>query len=111
MVCFMKVEQAFTALADAIKTHGAPICQETDPEMWFPDLGGESYEMRVAKKLCGECPVQVQCARYAIEAVEMYGIWGGLTASQRQDVRTGKVTLEYALKRSEQRVAKTLLPQ
>jgi WhiB family redox-sensing transcriptional regulator len=107
----MKTEQAFTALSEGIKKHGEPVCQTTDPEMWFPDLGGESYEMRVAKKYCGECPVQRECAIYAITANEAYGIWGGLTASQRQDVRVGRSTLAKAMAASESRVKRTKLPK
>jgi len=106
----MKVEQAFTALADGIKEHGAPICQQTDPEYWFPEAGGERYESLVAKKYCGECPVQMQCALYAITAGEDYGIWGGLNDRQRVDVRNGKITLEQALRVSEVRSAKVRLP-
>lgn len=106
----MKVEQAFTALADAIKKNGPPVCQETDPESWFPESGGESYELRVAKKYCGSCPAQRECAVYAIVANEMYGIWGGLTANQRQDIRNGRTTLDKALAASESRVKRTRLP-
>lgn len=106
----MKVEQAFTALAEGIKQHGAPVCQTTDPEYWFPDLGGESKEMRIAKKYCGECPVQRECAIYAIVAYEPYGIWGGLTFNQRQDIRNGRSTLEKAMAQSEARVRRTKLP-
>lgn len=106
----MKVEQAFTALADAIKKNGPPVCQETDPESWFPESGGESYEMRIAKKYCGTCPVQRECATYAIVANELYGIWGGLTSNQRQDIRVGRTTLDKALAASEARVKRTKLP-
>jgi hypothetical protein len=100
----MKVEQAFTALADGIKKHGAPVCQEIDGELWFPEAGGESYELRQAKKICSECPVQLLCAKYALAADEAYGIWGGLTPSQRDDIRKGRITLEKALARSADRV-------
>jgi hypothetical protein len=100
----MKVERAFTALADGIKKHGAPVCQEIDGEMWFPEAGGESYELRAAKKICSECPVQLLCAQYAIVADEAYGIWGGLTPNQRDDIRKGKISVERALQRSADRV-------
>ena len=106
----MKVEQAFTALADGIREHGQPICQQTDPEYWFPEAGGERYESLVAKKYCGECPVQRQCALYAIAADENYGIWGGLNDRQRVDVRNGRVSLEQAFRMSEVRSAKVRLP-
>ena len=106
----MKVERAFTELAEAIREHGAPVCQETDPEYWYPEAGGERYESLVAKKYCGECPVQRQCAIYAIEADEHYGIWGGLTDRQRVDVRNGRMTLDQAFRMSEVRSAKVRLP-
>lgn len=101
----MKAETAFTALAEAIKQNGTPVCQEIDGELWFPELGGESYELRMAKKLCGTCPVQRQCATYAIVADEAFGIWGGLTPNQRDDIRKGRTTLDKALARSAARVA------
>lgn len=100
----MKVEQAFTALADGIRKHGAPVCQEIDGELWFPEAGGESYELRQAKKICSECPVQLLCAQYALVADEAYGIWGGLTPNQRDDIRRGKITVQAALERSADRV-------
>jgi WhiB family redox-sensing transcriptional regulator len=106
----MRADQAFTQLAEAIKKHGASICQEIDGEMWFPEAGGERYESLVAKKYCGECPVQRECALYAIAAGEQYGIWGGLNDRQRVDVRNGKITLEQALRVSEVRSAKVRLP-
>jgi WhiB family redox-sensing transcriptional regulator len=106
----MKVEQAFTELAEAIRKHGEPVCQQTDPEYWFPEAGGERYESLVAKKYCGECPVQRQCAIYAIAADESYGIWGGLTDRQRVDVRNGRMTLDQAFRMSEVRSAKVKLP-
>jgi WhiB family redox-sensing transcriptional regulator len=106
----MKVEQAFTALADSIREHGQPVCQQTDPEYWFPEAGGERYESLVAKKYCGECPVQRQCALYAIAADEAYGIWGGLNDRQRVDVRNGRISLEEAFRMSEVRSAKVRLP-
>ncbi len=100
----MKVEQAFTALADGIKKHGAPVCQEIDGELWFPEAGGESYELRQAKKICSECPVQLLCAQYAIVADEAYGIWGGLTPHQRDEIRKGKTTLDKAIDQNSVRV-------
>lgn len=82
----MKPERAFTALADAIRKHGAPVCQEIDGELWFPESGGESYEQRRAKKFCEECPVKAECLNFAIVNREEYGIWGGLTVRERQKI-------------------------
>jgi WhiB family redox-sensing transcriptional regulator len=80
----MKPDVAFTALADAIKEHGAPICQEIDGELWFPENGGGGgYEVRLARKLCSSCPVQRECLQFALANNEMYGIWGGLSVTER----------------------------
>lgn len=100
----MKAERAFTLLASAIREKGTPICQEVDGELWFPEIGGESYELRMAKKLCSTCPVQRECAVYALAADEAYGIWGGLTPHQRNEIRKGKTTLEKALGQNAVRV-------
>lgn len=86
MVCGMKPDQAFTLLADAIKKHGSPVCQEIDGELWFPESGGESYAQRQAKKYCEECPVRAECLQFAIVNREEYGIWGGLTVRERQRI-------------------------
>jgi WhiB family redox-sensing transcriptional regulator len=79
----MKPDQAFTLLAEAIKTHGAPICQEVDGELWFPDIGGKNGDVLMAKKFCEECPVKNECLQFALVNNEQYGIWGGLTLKER----------------------------
>ncbi len=38
-----------------------------------------------ARMICyGECPVQVECLRWCIESGSQFGIFGGLTPSQRK---------------------------
>lgn len=86
----MKPDQAHTELANAIRKHGAPVCQTTDPEIWFPDVGNAYGDTRKAKKLCSECPVRVQCLEFAIVNVEIYGIWGGTTNKERQKLRVAR---------------------
>jgi WhiB family redox-sensing transcriptional regulator len=46
---------------------------------------GEYFRLRVslAKCICASCPVQRECADYALAAEERYGVWGGLTAEER----------------------------
>jgi WhiB family redox-sensing transcriptional regulator len=89
----MKPDQAFTQLADAIKKHGAPICQEIDGELWFPDIGGRNGDVLLAKKFCEECPVKNECLQFALVNNEQYGIWGGLTLKERLRVKAkGRAT-------------------
>lgn len=87
----MKVEKAFLQLADRIKETHEPECRETDPEAWFPnEHEGRSSEIKKAKKICQQCPAIRECLTYALVANEQYGIWGGLTASERQRLRKGR---------------------
>lgn len=83
----MKPDQAFMQLAVAIKTHGAPVCQEIDGELWYPESGGESHALRQAKKYCEECPVRAECLAFALANNEEHGIWGGLTVRERQKLK------------------------
>jgi hypothetical protein len=48
--------------------------------------------------------VQRLCAQYAIVADEAYGIWGGLTPHQRDEIRKGKTTLDKAIDQNSVRV-------
>lgn len=47
--------------------------------------------------LCRACPVQRQCAEYAIEARMDDGIWGGISPMDRRLIRRGVYTLEEKL--------------
>ena len=38
------------------------------------------------QRICGVCPVKVDCLDYAMEIREPYGIWGGLTESERRTI-------------------------
>ena len=38
-----------------------------------------------AKQVCQSCPVIEQCRRHALAVHEPYGVWGGLSESERDD--------------------------
>ncbi|WP_026919415.1 WhiB family transcriptional regulator [Gordonia shandongensis] len=42
---------------------------------------------RRAKQVCAACPVLEQCRSHALRVDEPYGIWGGLTESERNLLR------------------------
>lgn len=48
---------------------------------------------RLAKQICGRCPVIIECRRHAASARELYGVWGGLSEMERHNLegrlRTG----------------------
>lgn len=39
---------------------------------------------RVAKAVCGTCPVIAACREHAIRVAEPFGVWGGLTPDERR---------------------------
>jgi WhiB family transcriptional regulator, redox-sensing transcriptional regulator len=39
-----------------------------------------------AKQVCRSCPVLQECRRHALTAHEPYGVWGGLSESERDDI-------------------------
>ncbi len=56
-------------------------CLEVHPEIFFPTKGESNRE---AKRVCAQCPVRLKCLQYALDIDEEYGIWGGLTESERR---------------------------
>jgi Transcription factor WhiB len=54
---------------------------------------------RAAKTLCALCPVQQECADWAIDTAEPEGIWGGLTPDERAAARPPACGTETAWRR------------
>lgn len=49
-------------------------CRQYDPDLWFADVPAD---LEVAKTLCGDCPLKVECLAGAVERAEPWGVWGG----------------------------------
>jgi len=54
-----------------------------DPDLWFPE-DGQWKKAAEARALCRTCPVQDQCALFARDTNQRYGVWGGISAGQRR---------------------------
>ena len=70
------------------------LCRGSHSHLFFPPSSAERKEERErremrAKSICNVCPVNMECLEYALEIREPYGIWGGLTETERR----GMVTL------------------
>ena len=66
-----------------------PSCAEIGGDLFFPEKEGQPFgniEIALAKRICLSCPHQTECAEWGINK-EIYGIWGGLTESNRRVVR------------------------
>lgn len=49
-------------------------CRAFDPDLWFSDAPAE---LELAKSLCCDCRVRVECLAGAMERCEPWGVWGG----------------------------------
>jgi len=63
-------------------------CRGLDSAMFFHPDGergpSRARRERAAKAVCNTCPVRAQCAAHALTVHEPYGVWGGLSESERQ---------------------------
>jgi hypothetical protein len=84
--------KAWKELQQAIDQAEEQVPCPSFPDLFFPNKGdGESAN--AAKKMCFTCPVQVQCGIYAIR-FEDSGVWGGLTAVERREIRKARGMLD-----------------
>ena len=68
-------------------------CRGLDPALFVPEEGATDEEIEQAKLVCWgapnddppfpECPVRMECLRFAIET-HAVGIWGGHTDAERR---------------------------
>lgn len=66
------------------------ICTLEDNPLFFL-AEGKTVEAKAAlatvQALCAMCPVQPDCAEYAIPHAGLWGIWGGTTKGERERIR------------------------
>ena len=71
-------------------------CATSDPEAWFPpelESGGWVAADAAPLRVCRRCPVATQCLEWAIASGCDYGIFGGLTPSQRRHLRMQRMSV------------------
>jgi WhiB family redox-sensing transcriptional regulator len=64
-------------------------CRNIDPELFFPEgsTGPALQATELAKRICGTCPVQTWCLRWALDHRAAFGVWGGHTEDERRSLR------------------------
>ncbi|MFI6324397.1 WhiB family transcriptional regulator [Nonomuraea sp. NPDC050556] len=62
-------------------------CRDSDPELFFP-LTWETHPT-LARRICRDCPVRVQCLTWAVDTGEPDEVWGGTTPAERRRIRSG----------------------
>lgn len=72
------------------------ICATTDVDVlkyfYTPDLTDDEFvsseesarNTEAAKKVCGNCPVRLNCLQYALDEEERFGVWGGADETTRR---------------------------
>lgn len=63
---------------------GFGSCVGVDPDIFFPERGDDTSR---ARAVCRVCPVRDECLSWALESRQCFGIWGGMTPSQRRRLR------------------------
>lgn len=59
-------------------------CIDVPISTFFPEIYDHAGP---AKRICGRCPVHDLCLQYALDNGERYGVFGGMTANQRDRLR------------------------
>ena len=59
------------------------LCRGVEPEVFFPIAEEDAWR---AKEICHACGVREQCLAFSLTKRERYGVWGGVTEKERQDM-------------------------
>jgi WhiB family redox-sensing transcriptional regulator len=66
-------------------------CRNLDSSMFFHPDGerGSRRQQREdrAKAVCAACPVRAECLEHSLRVQEPYGVWGGLSETERPQLR------------------------
>lgn len=83
-------QRAWLELAKQVEQVGVDHipCSQA-PDLFFAESTSNSpqADIQVAKRACKSCPLLMPCATYAIEWQENDGVWGGMSASERRQIR------------------------
>jgi len=75
-------------------------CRSEDPELFFPvsEIGQGAIQVDEAKLVCSACKVRAQCLEWALSSGSDYGVWGGLSESERKALRKeGAIAIHAAV--------------
>jgi WhiB family redox-sensing transcriptional regulator len=63
-----------TSVVDTTVDESELPCRVNDPELYFAE---SPSDVELAKALCRDCPVRIECLASALERREPWGVWGG----------------------------------
>jgi len=90
-----------SAIGTATNWRSAGACLSADPDLFFPisSTGPAERQIARAKMICAGCSVQRECLEFALSHKQIFGIWGGTTAEDRQRERRRKRRAAAAARR------------
>ncbi len=64
-------------------------CLDVDPELFFAigSTGPALRQIEEARAVCHRCPVRAECLTWAMESGQDFGVWGGLSDTERASLR------------------------
>lgn len=68
----------------AIDDEGGVVPCQNAPDFFFETEKESPRTFKIARELCGACPIQNVCLSYALDNGEEFGVWGGLSARERR---------------------------
>lgn len=77
-------------IADLWEWQHQGLCRDLDNALFFHPEGERGPRRRqrdaTAVAICQDCPVIAPCREHALRAREPYGVWGGLTEDERDQI-------------------------
>ncbi|MEU0017997.1 WhiB family transcriptional regulator [Streptomyces rochei] len=62
-------------------------CVGLDSRVFYANGKHAREQVNAARKVCAACPVAAQCADFAIQTGEKWGVWGGMSQKQLRQRR------------------------
>lgn len=79
--------KGFDFFVDLPRFPEAKCAEIEDKDFFFPDgRAQEAERLHQLKAICASCIYEKECLEYALEKQIPYGVWGGKSQSEREDV-------------------------
>lgn len=86
----MNVARVPAPIAENWQWQEQAACRDLGTARFFHHDGERGPERarleRAAKAICATCPVRLTCRTHALAVPEPYGVWGGLSETERQQI-------------------------
>lgn len=73
-------------------SHPDRHCRGLDPNIFIVERG-DHKSLEAVRAICDGCPVKTECAEFAIDDASVIGVWGGLSAKERRNIRRQRAAI------------------